>query len=178
MSKYSEQFKLAIVQQYLCGTAGYKQVGHEHDLPHSTVRSWVKLHGAHGAEGLTKKFSHYSAAFKLSVLQCMWDGDLSGRQVAVAFNIRNAGIISHWERCYHGCGLDARAPRKRGRPKKMPILPLTEPPESLPDPSGRTHEELVAEVNQLRMEVAYLKKLEALVQAQKQQRTALRKKRK
>ena len=178
MSKYSEQFKLAIVQQYSSGTAGYKQIADEHNLPHSTVRLWANLHRAHGMDGLAKKSSHYSAEFRLSVLQHMWDGELSCRQVAAAFNIRNAGCISHWERCYHSGGLDALAPRKRGRPKKMPILPNTEPPESPPDPAGRTHDELVAEVNQLRMEVAYLKKLEALVQAQKQQRTTTRKKRK
>lgn len=178
MSKYSEQFKLAIVQQYLLGNAGSTKIAHEHNLPRSTVRTWVRLHRAHGSDGLAKKFSHYSADFKLSVLQRMWDDELSYGQVAAAFNIRNAGCLSHWERCYHSGGLDALAPRKRGRPKKMPIIPNTEPPELLPDPAGRTRDELVAEVNQLRMEVAFLKKLEALVQAQKQQRTTTRKKRK
>jgi transposase len=34
------------------------------------------------------------------------------------------------------------------------------------DDDKRDHEELLAELNQLRMEVAYLKKLQALVQAQ------------
>ncbi len=178
MAKYSEQFKLAVVQQYLAGTLGYKQVGDEHNLDHATVRRWVKLHEAHGADGLTKKFSHYSADFKLFVLQRMWDDDLSCLQVAAVFNIRNAGSISHWERCYHNGGLDALVPRKRGRPNKMPISPPTELSESLPDPAERTHDELVAEVNHLRMEVAYLKKLDALVRAQKQQRTTTRKKRK
>lgn len=178
MSKYSEQFKLAIVQQYLSGTAGFVQVAREHNLPHSTVRLWVNLYQVHGADGLVKKFSHYNADFRLSVLRHMWDAQLSYRQVAAAFNVRNAGCISHWERCYHSGGLDALAPRKRGRPTKMPTPPNTELPESLPDPAGRTHDELVAEVSQLRMEVAYLKKLEALVQARKQQRTTTRRKRK
>lgn len=178
MSKYTEQFKLAVVEQYLAGDVGYKAVAHSHNLLYSTVRKWVNLYRAHGMDGLTKKFSHYSAEFRLSVLQRMWDDELSYTQVAAAFNIRSAGCISQWERCYHSGGLDALAPRKRGGPKMMPIIPDIEPPESLPDPKGRTHDELVAEVNQLRMEVAFLKKLEALVQAQKQQRTTTRKKRK
>lgn len=178
MSKYSEQFKLAIVQQYLLGNAGFKQVADEHSLPRSMVRLWVNLHREHGIDGLAKKFSHYNTEFRLSVLRHMWDAQLSYRQVAATFNIRNAGCISHWERCYHSGGLDALAPRKRGRPTMMPIRSNTEPPELLPDPAGRTHDELVTEVNQLRMEVAYLKKLEALVQAQTQQRTTTRKKRK
>ena len=178
MSKYTEQFKFVVVQQYLSGTAGFKSVALSHNLPYSTVRKWVSLYQAHGMEGLAKKFSHYSAEFKLSVLQRMWDEELSYGQVAATFNIRNAGCLSQWERCYHSGGLDALAPRERGRPKNMPLPPNTEPPECLPDPAGRTHDELVAEVNQLRMEVAYLKKLEALVQAQKQQRVTMRKKRK
>jgi transposase len=177
MSKYSEQFKLAIVHQYLSGKAGYKGIAHEHNLPHATVRWWVSLHREHGTDGLARKSSHYSAEFRLAVLQRMWDGDLSYRQVSAEFNIRSAGSIAQWERSYNSGGLDALAPRKRGGPKRMPILPTTEP-ESLPDPAGRTRDELVTEVNQLRMEVAYLKKLEALVQAKKQQQKTMRKKRK
>ncbi len=176
MSKYNEQFKLAVVQEYLAGTAGYKLIANRHGLPRSTVSKWVGLHNLHGIAGLAKKFTHYNAEFRLSVLQHMWDCELSYNQVAVAFNIRSAGCIGQWERCYHSGGLDALAPRKRGKPKKMPIPPDTKP-ESLPDPTGRTHDELVAEVGQLRMEVAYLKKLRALVQAQQQQKTATRKKR-
>lgn len=178
MSKYDAQFKLSIVQQYLSGDSGFRQVAEEHGLQYAAVRMWVELYRAHGTGGLAKKFSHYNVEFRLSVLRRMWDAQLSCRQVAAEFNIRNPGCISQWERCYHSGGLDALAPRKRGRSTKMPIPPKTEPPESLPDPAGRTHDELVCEVNQLRMEVAYLKKLEALVQAQKQQRTIMRKKRK
>ena len=178
MSKYSEQFKLAMVRQYESGTAGYSQLANEHNVPDSMVRLWVRLYRAHGADGLAKKFSHYTAEFKLAVLRHMWDDDLSYKQVAAAFNIRNPGSVSNWERCYHSGDLDALAPRKRGRPKNMPTHPNTEPPAPAPDPAGPTYDQLVAEVNQLRMEVAYLKKLEALVQAKRQQQTTMRKKRK
>jgi transposase len=177
MSKYNEHFKLTVVQQYLAGTAGYKLIANHHDLPFSTVKKWVGLYRLHGTAGLTKKFSHYNAEFKLSVLQHMWDRDLSFTQVAAVFNIRNAGCISPWERCYHSGGIEALAPRKRGKPMKMPTSQDTKP-ESLPDPAESSHDELVAEVNQLRMEVAYLKKLRALIQTQQQQRTITRKKRK
>lgn len=178
MSKYSEKFKHDVVQQYRVGTSGYKEIALAHGLPHSTVRKWVSLHRLHGADGLAKKFSHYSAEFRFSVLQYMWDHDLSYSQVAAVFNIRNAGCIGPWERCYHSGGLDALAPRKRGRPNIMSVPQDTKPESPPPDPAGSTHEELVAEVSQLRMEVAYLKKLRALVQAQQKQRTTTRKKRK
>jgi transposase len=177
MTKYNEQFKLAVVQQYLSGTAGYKAVAKLHGLAYSMVRKWVGLHRQQGAAGLSKKFSHYDAEFRLSVLQHMWDGDLSYGQVAAVFNIRSAGCISQWERCYHGGGIDALVPRSRGKPKKMPMIEDTKP-QLPPDGAEHTRDELVAEVNHLRMEVAYLKKLQALVQSQQRQRATARKKRK
>ncbi len=176
MAKYSEHFKLAVVEQYLDGKVGSGQIEREYGLPQATILTWVKLYEAHGSDGLVKKFSHYDAEFRLAVLQRMWDEDLSCKQVAVIYNIRNPSCIGHWERCYHDGGLDALAPRKRGRPNTMPkpILPKPVPP---PKAAASTYDEMVAEVNQLRMEVAYLKKLHALVQAQQKLRATQRKKR-
>jgi transposase len=177
MTKYDEQFKLKVVREYLVGALGYQRVAELHDVPRKSLETWVKLFRTHGADGLKKKFSHYDAQFRLAVIQRMRTDELSNAEAAALFNIRSAGCIERWKRCYDAGGLDALAPRKRGRLKKMPELPDTKT-ESLPDAAGRTHQELVAEVNQLRMEVAYLKKLRALVQAQQQQRTTTRKKRK
>src|SRR5471032_798654 len=112
MTKYNEQFKLTVVRQYLDGRQGYKSVANDHGLDHTMVKRWVDRYRQHGIAGLQKKFNHYNAEFRLSVLQRMW------------------------------------------------------------------REQLIAEVNHLRMKVAYLKKLRALVQAQQQQRTNARKKRK
>jgi len=177
MAKYSEQFKLRIVQQYLEGAAGYQSIADIHGVNRSAVQHWVRLFEAHGTAGLAKKFSHYDAQFRLAVLEHMWANELSYGQVASVFNIRSAGCIGQWEHCYHSGGIDALMPRKRGRPKKMPD---SQPPQpQLPaDDETRTREELLSEVNHLRMENAYLKKLRALVQSQKQQRATLRKKRK
>jgi transposase len=93
----------------------------------------------------------------------MWENELSFGQTAAAFNIRNHSAVGVWERSYREGGFDALLPRPRGRPKQMPA-PTTKP-EPSPDDEKRTREELLAELNQLRMENAYLKKLRALVQA-------------
>lgn len=177
MTKYDEQLKLKVVREYLAGTLGYQRVAELYSVPRKSLETWVKLYRAHGADGLKKKFSHYSMQFRLEVIQRMRTDDLSNGDAAALFNIRSAGCIGRWKRCYDAGGLEALTPRKRGRPKKMPELPDIKT-ELLPDAAGRTHEELVTEVNQLRMEVAYLKKLRALVQAQQQPRTTTRKKRK
>lgn len=178
MTKYDEQFRLKVVEQYLQGSSGFKAVGKMFGLNFKLVKRWVDRYQLHGLPGLSKKFSHYSAEFKLSVLQHMWGNELSRAKVSAQFDIRDPAAVGKWERCYHSGGLDALYPRVRGLPQKMPD---TEPPklqESPADDQHRTREQLVAEVNQLRMEVAYLKKLRALVQAQQQSPTSVRKKRK
>lgn len=177
MAKYSTQFKLDVVQQYLGGDEGVKSIARQHNLDHSMIRRWVNLYTTHGDAGLAKKFTHYPAQRKLQILEHMWANELSYRQTAAVFNIRSPGCIPVWERCYHNGGIDALTPRQRGKPKKMPDL---QPPQSQPhvDDETRSREELLAEVNFLRMENAYLKKLKALVQQQREQQTTARKKRK
>lgn len=59
----------------------------------------------------------------------------------------------------------------------MPDFPNAQTPTTTDDES-RSKKDLLAEIDQLRMENAYLKKLEALVQQQKQQKATARKKRK
>lgn len=167
MTKYNEQFKLAVVQHYLCGAEGYRTTATRFGLDHKTVKRWVDWFRAHGFDGLKKKFTHYSAEFKLSVLRHIWDNDLSYGQAAAEFNIRNPGILRVWERAYRDGGIDALEPKPRGKPKKMPA-PTTNP-EQPRDDEKRSRDELLAEVQHLRMEVAYLKKLRALVQAQQKQ---------
>jgi transposase len=169
MAKYDEHFKLSLVQQYLSGTAGYKSIAKRHGVDHEVLRRWVMTFRAHGMDGLKKKSSHYNAEFKLLVLQHMWDNALALGQTAALFNIRNPGSLTIWERKYRRAGLDGLAARPRGKPKSMSVAPPQ--PESKPD-DEKSREDLQAELDYLRMENAYLKKLQALVQARQQQASA------
>jgi transposase len=174
MSKYNEQFKLSVIKDYLAEVGGFAAVARLHGVDESTVRKWVAAYRQHGERGIEKKFTHYDAQFKLSVLRHMREKALSYRETAAVFNIRSLGSIGIWERQYYAGGIDALAPRRRGRPKKMPDTPIIPPSETTDE--TRTREQLLEEINYLRMENAYLKKLKALVQADKQ--AAQRKKRK
>lgn len=161
MTKYDEQFKLSVVQEYLAGTLGFKALGKKYRLCPSMVSRWVQWFQAHGTDGLKKKFTSYSAEFKLSVLQQVWENGLSYGQAATLYNIRNPGILSSWERAYRSGGIEALEPRPKGRPKMA--APPNQP--EVPEDDKRSREDLLAELNHLRMENAYLKKLRALVQA-------------
>ncbi len=178
MGRYTEQAKLAAVQEYCAGKAGLRDVAHRHDVDFSCLRQWVAAYQIHGVAGLQeKKRQRYSDEFKLTVLKRMHDERLSLRQTAALFDIRQFGIIGLWQRYYEEGAFDAssKPPTKAGRPRKMTTaLPPVNAPSI--DDESRSRDELLAEVKQLRMEVDYLKKLDAL--AQKKQRIAQQKKRK
>jgi transposase len=175
MARHGESFKLEVVQRYLSESAGARTLASQYGLDHATVRRWVESYRQHGEEGLRKKSSRYDAQFKLAVLRRMWQEELSRRQVAALFDLRGGhGVVSTWERQYHEGGVDALKPKPRGRPKRMTA---PKPPKPLPPHTddARTLEALRKENEYLRAEVAYLKKLDALVRANRQ---AAQKKRK
>ena len=165
MMKYTEQFKIQVVNDYLAGTAGFKSIARQHGLAAPVVRRWVAWYRLHGVDGLSKKPRSYSAEFKLSVLQHMWDNSLSQTQVAAVFNIGNLTSIGIWERRYRDGGVEALAPPPRTKRENMQVP--TAQPDPKPTDQERSRDELLTEVVRLRAEVAYLKKLEALVRARK-----------
>jgi transposase len=176
MSKYDTRFKLKVVKQYESGKGGMKTLADRHGVDRAMVSRWVASYRKHGLAGLRKKFSRYTAPFKLSVLQRMRKEEWSCKQTQAWFDIRSPGQVAMWERQYHSGGLEALEPRPCGRPKKMPNPPVppTQAVPPLPE-DERTREQLLKENLYLRAEVAYLKKVDALIQAK---RSKLQKKRK
>lgn len=165
MAKYDEQFKLSVVQSYELGKQGYKSVAQRYGLGHKLVEQWVALYRQHGLLGLRKKFSHYSAEFKLSVLRRMQQEELSATQAVALFNIRGgAGVVTEWQRRYHQHGVAGLQPKPRGRPKKMTDTESPKPTDAKPA-EAHSREDMEEEVKYLRAEVAYLKKLRALLQS-------------
>lgn len=175
MAKYDEQFRLRIVQEYLKGSVSTRTLAACHGVGRSVIRRWVASYREHGVTGLRRKVVEYDARFKLSVLQRMQRDGLSYGQVAALFDIRSPGHVSNWARLYHEGGIDALAPRRRGRPPRMNPEPSQQSTkEEVQD--TRSRQDLLKEIEYLRAEVAYLKKLDALLQAKKQ--TAQKKRRK
>lgn len=169
MIKYSEQFKLSVIEHYQTGMAGYRLVGQHFGLAPAIVRRWVLWYRNHGLAGLTKQYGRYSPEFKLSVLQHMWDNSLSKTQVAAVFNIRNTVSVGTWERRFLSGGIEALA-RMSTRKSCQLNAPTSKPPPPATD-LERTREELLAELDDLRLEVIVLKKLQALAQARKKLQT-------
>ena len=88
----------------------------------------------------------------------MHNNHLSLTETAIKFNLGNHSIVGKWERIYYEEGLQALYEERRGRNKNMSSK------QSKKKLSKENEENLIEEVQRLRMENAYLKKLQALVQ--------------
>ena len=105
------------------------------------------------------KQGSYTGDFKLSVIQYMHEHHLSLSQAAVHFGIPAESTLNKWERIYYEEGSQGLYKDNRGRKSKM----KNEKPKAK-KLDKKTEEDLIAEVQRLRMENEYLKKLNALVQ--------------
>lgn len=170
MAKYGDQFKLDTVQQCLSGQISVEEIARLRGLDYSMVRRWVSGYQVHGMAGLTKQYVRRSAQFKLLVLERIARESLSERQAVAIYNLRNAGIVSQWRQRYDAGGVCALMPKRQGR-STMFHKHL-----AAPIPQDMTEKQLREEIAYLRAENDYLKKLDALIQAERTE--ALVKKRK
>lgn len=56
MAKYSEEFKVKLVTEYLYGELGYKLLAEKYNMPSKTpLENWVKSYKSQGIEGLKRR---------------------------------------------------------------------------------------------------------------------------
>jgi len=175
MAKYAAQFKLRVAEEYASGTEGFRLLAQRYGLDRGTLREWVAAYQCHGAEAFMPGPRRYDEAFKVLVLRHMRDEGLSLRQAAARFNVRGYATIAEWQRRYDAGGAEALAPRRLPTRRSMQKPPNPKAKPAKQD-EARSREELIDELEDLRAEVAYLKKYHALLQAK--ERVAQQKKRK
>ena len=101
-----------------------------------------------------KPNKRYTPEFKQRVVEAVSKEGISYREAARVYEIDGYGRIQSWERIYLTEGPEGLAVEQRGRSSKG------RPPKQLPK---EVEEDLLAEVQRLRAENAYLKNLQALV---------------
>lgn len=175
MTKYNLSLKQSLIEECLSAKSVH-EVAIKHGLSPSILRRWVKGYEKHGAMGLIAKYSHYDAQFKLKVLQCVEQDGLSAQQACIRFDIRGPSSIRQWKKLYDEGGVEALQPHRpqessmpRKSSKQLKVTP------AVPSDAELTPEQMLQELAYLRAENAYLKKLDALIQADP--RTAQSKKR-
>lgn len=179
MPKYTKEFKIKLVLEYLSGeSGGYESVAKKHNIPWSTLRGWIIKYKTEGFDSLSKKLKNnkFTSEFKLSVIQYRQINNLSFRQTAEHFNIKNGSIICNWERAYRQRGLSGLEDN-RGRPKKD--MTKANKKYKLNTPINESEREELIRLREenrlLKMKIIYEKKLQALLleeeaEARKRQR--------
>ena len=164
MTKYDPAFKLKLVKQCLASDS-HNKIAVENGIGYSLLQRWVRSYQQHGRSGLARKYSRFGAQFKLDVLKQIEQQGLSDQQAAILFDIRGQNCVGEWKKLYHSGGIDALKPH-RERESAMPPKPSSESIQPCLSDDERSRQELLKELNYLRAENAYLKKLDALIQEQ------------
>ena len=107
MEKYKTEFKRKVVKSFLAGDGGAKLLARRWIVPEEKIRTWVNHYRLHGIDGLLPKRSAYSAQFKLQVLAHQDCDQLSSRQVAAVYDIRNPNQVVVWRRNFDEGGVEA-----------------------------------------------------------------------
>ena len=155
MAKYSPEFKLHVVKDYLKGTLGYTSLAKKYQIPSpSPIKAWVRQYKQNGKSGLEpKEKQEYTGEFKLNVLNYMKTTGTSYSQTAIHFGISETGTIANWNATLLKDGVEALF-RSKGRPQN----PMTKTKASKPTRTLTREQQLEEEIKLLRIENEYLKK--------------------
>lgn len=155
MKEYTEDFKLKVIMELRNSIGVKSSIYKKYGIPKQTVGKWEKLYDTYGEAGLKDKHQRatYSGTFKQTVVEDMRNNNLSQHEVSLKYQVARKQV-QDWKRIYleegpEGLYIERRGRKSTGRPPK--VL------------DKKVEEDLIAENQRLRMEIAYLKKLNALV---------------
>ncbi|MBQ6479174.1 MAG: hypothetical protein IJI44_07405 [Erysipelotrichaceae bacterium] len=158
--KYSKEFKLECVRKrkngiYIETPPGFKK----RDNFMREIRKWSTIYDSLGEAGLEHGRPTLNLNQRLDLIKRVENGE-SYSSAALSAGIQDDVLIK-WHRIYMESGINGLKSLKRGKPpmnKKRPVKK---------EDSDKTREELLEELEYLRAENEYLKKLDALVQERK-----------
>lgn len=107
----------------------------------------------------------YTGEFKQEVVETMLREKLSYNETMYQFGITSRTCVPTWERIYLEEGAEGLYVERRGRAMKITSASKGRPPQL----DKQVEEDLIAEVQRLRAENDYLKKLNALVSKRERQ---------
>ncbi|KXY01161.1 DNA-binding protein [Bacillus cereus] len=162
--KYKFELKRNAVEHYLSTSDSFKLTAQKYQVSISLLKEWVARTREQGIESLNSKCTRYDIQFKMEVLNFMNNTGASPLQAAAMFNVPSPRTVRKWRSMLESQGIDALRKTSKGYStvkKKQAIAPKKKQ-------NINSQNDLQKEIEYLRMENAYLKKLHALIQ-QKQQ---------
>jgi transposase len=163
MSKYDEKLKLMVVREYQEGQLGFKLLAKKHGIKsHKQIINWVKNYEKFGTEGLMRKKQNktYSVQFKLDVLSFIKRTGSSVTETALEFGLTNPPMITVWKNAFLEGGAES-LDRPKGRPPMSDKAKNRRSNKTIKDKEMTYEQKLERENEILRLEVEYLKKLQA-----------------
>ena len=119
-----------------------------------------------------QEYKNYSAEYKLNVIMAMQEHRLGYVETARKYDIPNYRVIQRWERIFLEEGAEGLMKERRGRACAASGTKKGRPPKL----DQKVEEDLIAENQRLRMEIEYLKKLDALVREREERENARKQK--
>jgi len=165
--KYDLAFKLKFVKKVLEDYTSVNSISSREGFSESLLRKWISEYQTKGIDGLIPKQKNntYSQSFKYNVLKTIERENLSLADACLKFNIPSTSVVIKWQKDFTTFGLDALQSKPKGRPKNM----NTPKRKSIKNKEPLTREEeLLLENERLRCENAFLKKYNALIQAEEE----------
>jgi transposase len=172
MSKYTKELKLLIAKRYEHENISYRDLAEQVGVDDSVLRYWVLLFRHHGDNAFNFPYTNYPGAFKLRVIQFINDTDYSIREASAIFQIPDPSMVRRWKKKWETAGEGALETKEKG-PSTMKSH--NQKKSTSKDLVDQSREAMEKELEYLRMENAYLKKLEALVREEKSPKRLKRK---
>lgn len=165
--KFRLQTKISTIHSITQGRDSIRSAARRLSCSKSTVGSWLLIFQQHGFQGLSIPSRSHSGVFKVDVIQYMLENKLSLVRTAAFFGL-NISVVYKWRQVYEQLGASGLLKENRGRKKSlMPKKKTAKKQTHLTDMSAEKQAALQKEVDYLRAENAYLKKLDALIQQEK-----------
>lgn len=163
--KYTFDQKLSAVKSIVASRESCLTAARKIGSKKNTVQRWLRLYKQHGAQGLRIRNGCYDGHFKLRVVRYMLKNKLSLIQTAAIFAIPQDSAVARWLRAYQHYGQSGLLKETRGRKKSvMAKKTKKKQKDTADDKSADKITALQKELEYLRAENAFLKKLDALIQ--------------
>ena len=159
--KHSVEFKTKVVRYCIDKKASTRQASRKFKVTGSLIKMWREIYKYHGAEGFVRVRNHFTVDEKVHILQEMDQQGWSLRTTLAFYKIGSDHTLKKWIKDYTEEGREGLMKTSVKRRLPMRIKTVAE---TMRATSKLTRGEMREELEFLRAENAYLKKLEALVQ--------------
>ena len=155
---YSYEFKKEVIKYVLEVDSSLYRAQKKFNVNRESIRMWLEKYKNFGNSGLKnqKENRKYTGKFKVDVVEYMHKHKCSFKKTCLNFLIPSTDMVKEWDLIYN---IEGREALLKGNHMKSYLKRKQHK-----DVKSKSKSELIEEVEKLRMENAYLKKLQALVQ--------------